>query len=507
MKESSSPYLLLFFILVISFLISCLSSLEKSSTLDESKHLRYGYSLLDGDVTRRSDSKVPLSIISAASYEYLSSSPIFEDHRLLAGRLPTIFFQLGLILLTFFWGRSLYGNAAGILSAILVAIDPNLIAHSRWITTDLFATFFICLSVFTFGRFLKNPSILNSIVSAIILGLAQHAKFNAVFLYPIFILFGVFYIFASRKFKLSLHIPLFAVISLLIINGGYLFDGTGTPLKEYSFKSDTFQELSRKFESINSVPIPLPKPFLEGLDWTHHNDLTGEARGKPYLLGQLLERGERFPLYYPVVFLFKIPIGIQLLLLLSLIYFIARRKESQFKVESSLLLFSVTFYTVYLVFFSNAQMGIRMSLMIFPMLYVLVGSLTPLCSKSRLSKVIVISLVTYSLISSLSYYPHYLSYFNEFSLDKRLTYRITADSNLDWSQNRKLVRRYLKERPFVVRNPSSPQVGTIIVSANFLTGVVGGKRYKWLVELGKEETPIAHLGYSEFIFRVDEEID
>jgi hypothetical protein len=82
--------------------------------------------------------------------------------------------------------------------------------------------------------------------------------------------------------------------------------------------------------------------------------------------------------------------------------------------------------------------------------------------------------------------------------DRRLAWRLLADSNLDWGQNERLVRRWLAAHPEAVLEPRWPRPGRLVVRANFLTGVLGDDRFAWLRPL----EPSGTVGYSYLVFDV-----
>lgn len=49
--------------------------------------------------------------------------------------------------------------------------------------------------------------------------------------------------------------------------------------------------------------------------------------------------------------------------------------------------------------------------------------------------------------SSLSYLPHYLSYFNEVIGDRKNMYKYLADSNVDGEQNQSYLENYINDNP------------------------------------------------------------
>ena len=81
------------------------------------------------------------------------------------------------------WSRALYGNLGGLLSLALWILCPNVLAHTRLITTDMGATSLGALATFVFWRYLKKPSWTLATLAGICLGLAQLAKFSLLILY------------------------------------------------------------------------------------------------------------------------------------------------------------------------------------------------------------------------------------------------------------------------------------------------------------------------------------
>ena len=167
----------LVFGLLLIFLWINLGSIEhKSFTTDELKHYQYGENLLNLDSTRFDDSKMPFSALNAAMKKMARFIPIgrirlyFEKTQ--AGRLVTILFSVGVAYLVYHWSRSLYGSIAGLFALILYIFDPNIIAHSRLITTDMYATGMLAASIYFFWRFSLNPNWKTGSISAIIVGLA-----------------------------------------------------------------------------------------------------------------------------------------------------------------------------------------------------------------------------------------------------------------------------------------------------------------------------------------------
>jgi hypothetical protein len=107
------------------------------------------------------------------------------------------------------------------------------------------------------------------------------------------------------------------------------------------------------------------------------------------------------------------------------------------------------------------------------------------------------------VVSVLSYYPHYIAYFNELVWDRKIAYKILADSNLDWGQSRDDLEKYQEGHPEAVYSPGEIQAGQLVVSVNDLVGVTaaGPQQYAWLRENFEPDGTIA---YSYLIYNVSQ---
>src|SRR5262249_34071068 len=121
--------------------------------------------------------------------------------------------------------------------------------------------------------------------------------------------------------------------------------------------------------------VPVPEPYLQGLDRVLGNEREGS---NVYLLGQLGAGGvpgRRFPEYLAVTWLYKEPIATQVLLLLALVAYVLRFKRFDFRRNEWPLFCPILFFVWYFTFVFNFQIGFRHFLVIHPMLFVFAGSL------------------------------------------------------------------------------------------------------------------------------------
>ena len=295
---------------------------------------------------------------------------------------------------------------------------------------------------------------------------------------------------------------IFVLLSLLVINVGFLFNRTLTPLEQYPFQSAVFRSVQSSAGVLGALPLPVPYPFLEGLDWVLEDERTGSSHGRIYLLGEL-RRGEGFAGYFFYACLYKLPIATQLMLLAAAVAYVARRRRFEFLKGEAILLGPILFFVIYFNFFYRSQIGIRYILVVFPLLYVFCGSL--LAKGLALTRPMAIALSTAMgglILSVLSYYPHFLPYFNELIWDRTQAYTVLADSNIDWGQNAWYVDRYMETHPGLIRHPDTPTAGTILVNVNRLTGVIGDpKEFRWLRE---HFVPADHIAHATLVYTISE---
>jgi hypothetical protein len=309
-----------------------------------------------------------------------------------------------------------------------------------------------------------------------------------------------------RSPQLRRHTLVFVATAFLVavaaLNAAFSFQGTFQKLSDYQFGSKLFQSL-QKIPVLNRMPLPAPRDYLTGLDITKTHEEDGSSFGNIYLLGQLHKTSEGGPVpfrsYYLVAYVFKEPIVFPLLFLAGLVC--ALRRPDFLKREWFLLV-PVFGYFAILSFFDRAQIGVRHLLVAIPlMLIVSAGCFANWSRWSRRARLGTAALLAGTAVSVGSYYPAMIPYFNELVPDKRLAYRVLADSNLDWGQNRDKVRAFLAAHPDVVLNPPAPVTGKVLVSANVLTGVSKiAPDMSWLAG----RTPEAHVGYAHLLFAAED---
>ena len=505
-------------VLAVFFIIVFLSARGLTLTYDEEFHYAYGLQILNLNSNRFDDSKMPFSAMNAIPGKiavYLPPGDLkarLED--VAAGRIFTMLFSALVGFLVFWWSKKLYGFLPGLFSLILYTWEPNIIAHSQLVTTDIYAVGMIAFSTFVLWRFSKHRDFKYALLLAVALGLSQLAKYTSIFLYPLFIILILIHdapflwkSFTSRDFKkltkylgqMTLYAILVVVIGVLIINIGFLFNQTGDPISTYKFRSDTFKNIQTRVMAVGDLPVPLPYPFLQGLDDVRQRERSGRGYGNIYLLGQLRKDG--FIGYYFYAYLYKVPIATQIIFLISVAVYLVRQKRFRFLENELFLIGPLIFFSIYFNFFYQAQIGIRYFLVVFPFIFVFSGSLLSGWQEfRRISKIAIGSLLIYLCISVLSYYPNYIPYFNEIVYDRRFAYKILADSNLDWGQADGYALKYLESHSDTLIELDKPQAGRILISANDLVGITAEpETYQWLRD---NFAPVGTVAYAYLLYDI-----
>lgn len=518
LDQKKFQWIIVTILLVMFFLFTLVSARNQTLTYDEDQHYRYGLQILNLDSTRFDDSKMPFSTLNALPGKIATYLPAgefrtnLEDIR--SGRVFTMLFSLIPALVIFLWAKKLYGFLPGLFSMALYTWDPNIIAHSQFVTTDIFAVGMIVLSTYVLWQFSEKRDWRHAVTLAIVLGLSQLSKYTCIFLFPLFAVLlivrdspEVFHSVKSRDFqwlrnylgRMFLYALMIGLVSILIINIGFLFNQTGNPISTYKFRSETFNRIKAHVLSVGDLPVPLPYPYLQGLDDVRSRERTGRGYGNIYLFGQL--RKEGFKGYYLVATLYKEPIATQVAFLLAIGVYLYKRKYRNFLKNELFLIGPLLFFTIYFNFFYQAQIGIRYFLVAFPFVYIFIGNIIEDWQPaSRVRKAVVIALGVYLLVSVISYFPNYVPYFNEIVSDRRFAYKILADSNLDWGQADGFASDYVTRHPETLIELEQPAAGKILVSANDLVGITSDpETYQWLRD---NFIPIGTVAYAYLLYDI-----
>mgnify|MGYP001157913252 CR=1 FL=1 len=409
-------------------------------------------------------------------------------------RVPTIWLGLLLAAVVGRWAGQMAANwglgrraakAAGLTALALAVLDPNILAHTRLVTTDLGLAAGAVLGGYTLWRFLRRPSLLSAIIAGLGVGLLQNTKFTALLFLPLFGLVVVMALWQRRAIDRRLILLVFvvypgaALLTLWAANG---------------LQMGALREPLPLLGTLGGATVPL----------SHHLDQLLDIGGRlqvgtpSFLLGRYSDSG--WWLYFPVAFVLKTPLAILLLLLYVTLRIAKRSNASRVRREpvatspsdasgrgltansqpaqhahttirhspaprhssliarhsfdlAALLIPAAGYFAIALT--TDINLGYRHLLPVLPFLYVLIGVVVAQAASGRVGqgtgrKVLVARLAPLLLLLWLAaatvwIHPHFLSFFNVIAGGPDNGWRALVDSNIDWGQDLARLRTWLDE--------------------------------------------------------------
>jgi hypothetical protein len=500
--------------------IFCINQL--SINYDEPLFAAYGASILKFE--RQKDivlyeSKLPITALNMIpraveqiTHPHLKKTWNESLIDIVRGRYISLFVSVLLGLLIFRWARQLYDDKTAFFCLLLFLLCPNFLAHSIFVSPDIFACFFVTLTFYYLWLFSVRKKTSYWILMSLASGLAQISKFSMVHIFiliPLVLLIKCLVEGKPRSFynvkKIAAYSLSFFFINWLIICASHLFYQLFVPMHDYHFMSSPFRTLAGMFPRI---PVPFPSSYIGSMDAVMYFDhLGGGVKGSigsaPYLLGRNSTHG--FWYYYFVVMFFKVPVTVLLLWLCSFAILFWRTGRISFTQKTIFLTLPIAYYLIYMNFFYSTQIGIRHIMIVFPFLYILTGNVILLLMKNRM-KYLLLLFLTYEAISVLLYFPHFLPYTNEFILDKKMAYRKVADTNLCYGEGKKFLEEYRVKHPGAVYMPDKPTFDTAILEVNEMLNLDMATVHKY--DWAQHFIPIDHISSQYLIFTVKrEELD
>jgi len=557
--------------LAFVFVLTCTNSIAyKSPTRDENRHLIRGVMLLKtGDyrlnkhhpilgnvlngIPQLFNSKLEIPSTSDPDWEMANKDNLagklvdlngkkrsFLFDVLYLSRYVTIGFMALSGILMYFIVKKEFGLIAAGIFTILYFFSPNIIAHSRLVTTDAYIIPVTFLGTFILYKYLQEPSKKRLCWFIVVSFLALLTKYTVVPIAAIWLLFMfICEIFAggstrpkffTRLLSASkkIAIVIFAWVVLLTAAYGFRFttlsatnhantDKTETHMHNITDLTSSVPFLTKPIQHIyKNIPVPFPE-YIQGF---FENVLLHDQYGHDsFLFGQYSKTGWWY--YFPAAMLIKVPvpllIGSTTLLLWAAAKFyqqlttLKKQKLFNIQLKPNHIFIIVPAFFVLLSMKSSINLGIRHILILFPFIYLGLGILAQKTIKSQ-SKILapVILLVVWYIYSSISIYPHYLEYFNEIAGGPENGYKYLLDSNLSWAQDDLYVEDYINNLPKttpVYKNPESEiEKGIVVIDVDRLMGRDTNKREDtaWLREpfLNEEIEPIDRIAHTYMVFEI-----
>ena len=456
--------------------------LDESQTWDEGIHLAAGYRYLTTGDSSFSPEHPPLGRalnalpllaldlsldpnsltppVPQAGFRFVFRNSASPRLILNFGRSVTVALTLAFAAWLALWTHRRFGPAAALIALALFCFDPNIIAHGRYVTTDLIAAalIFLACTLWLDSRHLA---------AGLALGAALASKNSALFLIPVFIAAGLI----LRRGRALLITFAAAAATLLLVYTPELVRGNWW--------------------------------YVTGIRQLLEQNSVGEPA---YLLGQISQHGWWY--YFPVAFLVKTPAGLLLAAAASALLVWRLREHRRW----AMALAAIATAYMTLCMFSGITIGHRHLLPIYPFLFVLAGIVLSHYRKLAVALVLLVA------VESLAVFPHYLAFFNWPSGGPRAGPKYLVDSNLDWGQDAGRLGQYLSRNRIgrvclsyfgnadllyhgveYTRVPARPEDADCVVaiSATPLHGLyVGRETYAWL----RARKPTATIGHSIYLY-------
>ncbi len=476
----------------------------------------------------------------------------------LATRVPIMLLALLLGALVYRWASDLLGVRAGLIALLLYAFDPGILSSSQFNTTDIGATAFGVLATFIAWRAVEartkmRPTTWRTVLIGLALGMSMASKVSGLVFAPMLAAmvgitllkahWGQWDEFGKQVLRWTMHFVLIYTLALGVVWAVYRFELGRLPGVGF--------------------PVPAVSHWLVLQAFNQH-----VAEGHyAFLAGQVGQHGWWW--YFPLALVIKTPLPTLLLLVIVPISRLRLCRQSQrasWTDEVWLLAIPVVYFISAML--STIDIGYRHLLPIFPFLFIFIGGqisnlksqikpmnysrgkprgilhqvrtrvrgkprgIYPTRLKSVIWYLIFGVLGLWYIVGTLSIFPDYVAYFNELVSGADGGYHYLVDSNTDWGQTLKELRRYvdthgisnvnlsqftfidpgiyglsyhpiapMKGAPPVLPARFNPPPGMYAISTTTLQGIplADPEQFDWF----RRRVPEAQVGHAMFVYRVE----
>jgi len=464
-------------LLVIQATLALTMVHRESLTFDEGDHMFAGYMMWKASDYGLNPEHPPLA-------KLLATVPILSDHLWVPPPMPGQFFKaeaylngrdwlarndgdrqhlvfemrasaellaLGLCLFVFLAARDWFGDTAGLIALALVVFDPNVLAHSALVTTDIGVSCFFVAAIWTFYRFAARPTLIRLLLVSLATGLLLSTKHSGILIGPMFVSLIAWEVLKApraerKRVALRLTGGFFAIVvlSVLVLWAFYGFRYSARPAgMVFSTSVAGYAHPLPRFESAVVVAVGhlhlLPESYLVGLV-----DVKLMSIAYPtFLLGKVYPHGLWY--YFPLVILIKTTLG--LLLLIVLATFAAATGKLTSSRELSYSLAPPVLYLA-VAMMSGMNIGARHLLPMYAFVIIFASAAAArLAGINRRWTILCSALIGAHVVSSILVFPNEIAYANEASGGPRNLHNLLSDASVDWAQQLLQVKQWQDRHP------------------------------------------------------------
>jgi hypothetical protein len=344
----------------------------------------------------------------------------------------------GLSLAVFFAAREWFGTGAALVALTLLVFDPDILAHSGLVTTDIGVSLFFVASIYAFYRYTSRPTLVRLGVAGLMAGLLAATKHSGVLFIPMVIpVLAYEAVRAEKGARVRQALRLCGALAAVIVMATvvlWVFYGfryaarpaglaLSTSLENYTAPLSRFD--ARAVLAVAHLRL-LPESYLMGLA-----DVKRMAQFYPtFIFGKVHAHGVWY--YFPSVILIKTTLG-----LLGLCALAAWAAVTGRIGRTRELVWLLTPGAVYLLIamVSGIDIGARHILPLYAMAAIFAGAgAAALGKRSRVWAGVLAVLVAAHIASSLATYPNEIPYANLAWGGARNAHNLLSDANVDWGQ-------------------------------------------------------------------------
>jgi hypothetical protein len=455
--------------------------------------LANGPDAIHTDLTLPSWSKLGRTAVSGMNFTLVTlfKTPSNDPLQIIS-RARAMMVPLGVLLgvMIALWAWRLGGARAAVIATGFFAFDPNLIAHSAVVKSDVAMTLVSFAFVYMLWRVGQRVTWRNVMLSAVLMGIALNTKFSGVMV--VFIAAGLIglrvlmseswkvgstRLLENRTQRLVLALALMVAMgatSVGITWASYRFRYAASPTAELGIsqqrlvnvaKTNQIEQRIQQGASIAeaeagwqpgfiirviewmSAHRVLPEAWLNGILFVHAHSAIRES----FLFDRINQIG--WPSYFPFAFLFKTPTVTIAALLGTVVLGVAWLSRKRLRGNGHLwtALCGIVPLTVYsaTLLSSHLNIGYRHLFPVLPYLFLAIGvaGSAAVQLKPRIGPIAVGLFLLALAAESLPTAPHFLSFFNAAVGGPRQAVHLLGDSNLDWGQSLPALAAWQREHP------------------------------------------------------------